>query len=116
MDNILGLPRRSLLWMALMGSWGLPAIARGQDGGPWGTHMMWNSWGIGMMIMMFLFWAAVIVAIVFFIRWLITSSQAGSSASGTPHADSALDILNKRYARGEISKQEFDDMRRAIQE
>lgn len=100
-----------------MGFWSLPAIVRGQDGGPWGMHMMmWNSWGIGMMIMMFLFWAAVIVAIIFFIRWLITSGKAGPSASNTPHTGSALEILQKRYARGEITKQDYDDMRRALQE
>lgn len=115
--RIPGLLKRGLLSMVLMGFWSLPAIARGQDGGPWGMHMMmWNSWGIGMMIMMFLFWATVIVAIIFFIRWLITSGKAGPSASSTPHTDSALEILQKRCARGEITKQDYDDMRRALQE
>jgi hypothetical protein len=31
-------------------------------------HMMWGSWGIGMMLMMVLLWAALIAALVFFIR------------------------------------------------
>jgi hypothetical protein len=31
-------------------------------------------------------------------------------------AESALDILQKRYARGEISKAEFQDMRQELQD
>jgi putative membrane protein len=109
------LPTPGSLVALLMGSWFLPEAAWGQDGGPWGMHMGWNSWGIGMMIMMFLFWAALIVAIIFFVRWLITSGHTGPAASSPPQTDSALDILKKRYARGEVSKQEFDDMRRDLQ-
>jgi hypothetical protein len=30
------------------------AAANGQDWGPWGMHMMWSSWGTGMMLMMVL--------------------------------------------------------------
>lgn len=78
-------------------------------------HMMWDSWGIGMMIMMFFFWAAVIVAIIFFIRWLLTSGYPGRRATSEYESDSTLDILNKRYARGEMSKQEYEDMRRDMQ-
>jgi uncharacterized membrane protein len=31
-----------------------------------------------------------------------------------PPADSALDILQKRYARGEITKEQFEEMRRDL--
>lgn len=37
----------------------------------------------------------------------------GATASG-PSQDSALDVLRQRYARGEISKAEYDDMRREL--
>jgi putative membrane protein len=69
----------------------------------------------GMMIMMFLFWAALIVGIVVLIRWLLTTGGSGHQAATRNNADSPLDILKKRYARGEISKQEFDDMRQDLQ-
>jgi putative membrane protein len=92
------------------------AAANGQDWGPWGMHMMWGSWGIGMMLMMFLFWAALIAALVFFIRWLVTADNRGHQAGAGHRAESALDILQKRYARGEISKEEFKDMRKVLQE
>ncbi len=90
------------------------AAANGQDWGPWGMHMMWGSWGIGMMILMVLFWALVIVAIVFLIRWLTTAGPSGTSGATTQGSESALDILKKRYARGEIDRQEFEEMRRML--
>jgi putative membrane protein len=77
--------------------------------------MMWGGWGIGMMLIMFLFWAAIIVGIVFLIRWLVTAGSGGQHAATGPSPESALDILKKRYARGEISKQEYEEMRRDLQ-
>jgi putative membrane protein len=90
--------------------------ANGEDWPPWGMHMMWGSWGIGMMIMMFIFWALVIVGIVFLIRWLIAAGTHEQRPATGPGTESALDILNKRYARGEINKQEFEEIRRDLQE
>ena len=34
---------------------------------------------------------------------------------GAAREDSALDILEKRYARGEINKQEFEERKRDLQ-
>ncbi len=73
----------------------------------WGMHYMWGATGIGMMLMMVLFWGLVIVALVFGIRWLITQGKE-------PRSDSALDILRQRYARGEINKEEFDAKKREL--
>lgn len=72
---------------------------------PSGMHtMFWN----GMGGWMFLWWILIIVVIVgavsFFVR------QQGSSNL----EKSALDILKERYARGEISKQEFEEKKRDI--
>jgi putative membrane protein len=107
--------RMSSLVALLLGAWTYALAANGQGWGPWGMHMMWGSWGIGMMIMMFLFWVAIIVGIVFLIRWLITAGAPGHRATPAHDPDSALDILKKRYARGEITKQEFDEIRRDLQ-
>ena len=86
-----------------------------EDWGPWGMHMMWGSWGIVMMIMMLLFWVAIIVGIVMLIRWLVTTGRPGYHTATSHDTESALDILKKRYARGEVTKQEFDEMRRDLQ-
>jgi putative membrane protein len=76
--------------------------------------MMWGSWGVGMMLLMFLFWVAMIVAILVAICWLVTAGRHGRGGAATRDTDSALDILQKRYARGEISQEEFDTMRQHL--
>jgi len=73
----------------------------------WGMHYMWGPWGIGMMLMMLVFWGRFIVALVLGIRWLITQGRE-------PRGGSPLDILKKRYARGEIDKEEYEVKKRDI--
>ncbi|MGH2349029.1 MAG: SHOCT domain-containing protein [bacterium] len=65
-----------------------------------GMHHMWGLWGIGMLLLMFPFWGAVIAGIVVAIRWLMHQGRGSRS-------DSALDILQECYARGEIDREEF---------
>lgn len=68
----------------------------------WQIHpMWWGVWGIGMMLMMLLFWVLVVVGLVVAVRWVITKGK-------NPRSDAALDILRQRYARGEINKDEFE--------
>ena len=74
----------------------------------WGMHpMWWGAWGFGMMLMMLLFWVLVIVGLVVGIRWLVSQARQ-------PKSDAALEILRQRYARGEISKEEFEARRRDL--
>lgn len=75
--------------------------------------MMWNGfegmgWGwIGLgMVHMLLFWIIVILGIVALVRWL-----AAGSAGEQPRA---LDILKARYAKGEITREQFEQMKRDI--
>ncbi|MBI4294999.1 MAG: SHOCT domain-containing protein [Chloroflexi bacterium] len=63
--------------------------------------------GLGMVI----FWGLII--------WLVvTLVQGGTSSSrydsGPSHPDSALEMLKKRYARGEISKEEYEDKKKDL--
>jgi putative membrane protein len=77
----------------------------------WGRHpmwWMWGAWGIGMMLMMLLFWGLVIVSLVLGIRWLLRQARETRS-------DSALEILRQRYARGELTKDEFERMKKDLQ-
>jgi putative membrane protein len=95
---------------ALVGimTWWWPSLAAAQDRPyewGWGMHPMWGmwgAWGIGMMLMMFVFWGVVIVGIVLAIRWVMAQGRESRVT------DPALDILRQRYARGDISKEEFE--------
>jgi len=91
-------------------AWLAPSVVGAQErvyGWGWGMHPMWGLWGLGMALMMIVFWGVVIVGLVFGIRWLVSQ--------GTPaRSDSALDILRQRYARGEIGKEEFDAKKRDL--
>jgi putative membrane protein len=66
--------------------------------------MYWNyGWGMGFgWIFMAIFWVLVIVGIVYLIKL-----AAGRSGKEEKEAN-VLDILKKRYARGEVTKEEFD--------
>jgi putative membrane protein len=67
---------------------------------------MWGGFGIGMMLMMLLFWVAVIAAMVVGIRWLL--------GQGRMREDRALSLLRERYARGEINREEYEQRRRDL--
>ncbi len=87
-----------------------PALALAQDrswdwGG--GMHPMWWGWGIGMMLMMLIFWGLIIAGLVILIRWLLSQSRES-------RYDSALEILRQRFARGEINKEQFASMKRDL--
>ena len=76
----------------------------------WSTHPMMFMWGAGgllMMLMMLVFWAVLIAAFIFGVRWL-------SGQGRPPVRDEAFEILRQRYARGEIDKQEFDARKRDL--
>ena len=93
-----------------------PAFA--QPGGYGNWHMgrwMMGDWGMGWfgMIFMLLFWVLIITGIVFLIRWLIQSTGSRSS-SGAGRGSQAMDILKERYAKGEISQDEFESMKKEI--
>ena len=68
-------------------------------------------WGIGMILIMLVFWGLVIAGMVVGIRWLVTQ---GTGRGGAARSDNALEILRSRYARGEIDKQEFEARKRDL--
>jgi len=73
----------------------------GDWGGGWG-------WGMGFgWIFMILFWALIILGIVALAKWVF-SAAAGSSDKRP------LEILKERYARGEITRDQYEQMRRDL--
>lgn len=69
-----------------------------------------GGWGWGGMIGMSLFWILVVVAIVALVRGI----WSGGAASERRPQRTALDILNERYARGEIEREEFEQKKRDL--
>lgn len=91
----------------------LAAPAWAQGPGPWQMHdwMGWG-WGSGMWLgplFMIIPLALLIVAIVALVRWM-----GGGGSNGSGRVRTARDILDERYARGEIDREEYqrrrDDM------
>lgn len=63
------------------------------------------------MVSMIIFWAAIIAAIFLLIRWL---TYPGGRPPAPSEKDRALEILNERYAKGEISKDEYERMKKDL--
>ena len=71
----------------------------GLDAGFWPFHLFGS-------IAMIAFWVLVVAGIV----WLVRQPSSGSSAGN----NSALDILKTRYAKGELTKEQFESMKKDI--
>jgi putative membrane protein len=82
------------MWVA--GSWQMP------------HGMMIGAGGLG--FLMILFWVVIIVSLVMMVSALFSGRRTSF------REESALEILQKRYARGEIDKARFDAMRRDIEQ
>jgi putative membrane protein len=93
------------------------AFAQAAGEREWGGF--WHpAWGWGHMIfgslMMIVFWGGIVVLVVLLVRWL---ARGGSSGQGLlPARRTPLEILQERFAKGEIDKEEFEERRRALGE
>ena len=80
--------------------------------------MDWNwdhGWGymhgFGWLFMV-LFWVLVILGIVSAARWIISSPRQSSPPPSK--TKTALDILDERFARGEIEQEEYEQKRQVL--
>ena len=63
----------------------------------------------GMWFFSILFWIVLIAGVVFLVRWLMERNKRGTSLDA-----SALEILKRRYARGEIDRETFEQMKKEL--
>ncbi len=88
----------------------------GHRGFGMGPNMMYGFGQIGwpvmglMMLSMILFWVAIILGIVWLVRWI-----ADQSVHHGPEDMDALEIIRRRYARGEINREEYERLREDLQ-
>jgi putative membrane protein len=61
-------------------------------------------------VLMLVFWVAIIILIVMFFQRLGPYDRARHSQE----SQTAFEILKQRYAKGEITKQEFETMKKDI--
>lgn len=67
-------------------------------------------WALGMMFMSILFLGLIVVGVAFIIR----SFSGGGSTATRPDSKRALEILDERFARGEIDQEEYEERRRIL--
>lgn len=79
-------------------------------GNGWDTM---GAWGWIGMLMMLLFWFGFVALIV----WAVSGwrPQSGPNTPAGPASDPAVPILRERFARGEITAEEFDRARQTLE-
>ena len=95
----------------------LPVLSLGGcDGDGYWDHM--DEWRHGPMhtwfggIFMWIIWVIILGLIIYFI-FAATQSRAGK---GPPEPkETPLDVLKMRYAKGEITKEQFEEMKRGLE-
>lgn len=79
--------------------------------GYYGYWPHWDGWGYGP-IHMFI-WIVILVAVVALVVWLLRSGVIGGSELAARRS-TGLDVLEERYARGELNRDEYLQKRRDI--
>ncbi len=82
--------------------------------GNWGEY---GGWGMGFgLVFMIAFWLLIVAGVVALIRWLL-QSQTGrdQGAADRPRDKTPLEIVQERYARGEIERDEYEQKKRDLE-
>lgn len=84
----------------------------------YGGDGVFGGWG-GTLMMFFVgfFWILIIVGGIVLVWWLVSQARPAPPYPPTPPApggETALEILNKRYAKGEITKEEYESMKKDL--
>jgi putative membrane protein len=81
--------------------------------GNWGSFGTFGTWGWVAMILQMVFWLGLIAGVVLLVVWAIrrsgqtSLSSPGYAISGQP---TAKDVLQARYARGEITREQYQQI------
>jgi len=71
---------------------------------------MMDGMGFGMFFMM-IFWVLILVGIVFAVVLIV---RKATGTSGGKVDETAMEVLKKRYASGEITREEFEAIKKEI--
>ena len=73
--------------------------------------MMGGYWGWGLNRWNGLVWILILILVVWIVSRLFNSKRQDETRASP---DTSLEILKERYARGEISKEQYDQMKKEI--
>ena len=84
-------------------------------GGPWGWNLGWfrfGGFGLGILGFFIMF-----IGVVYILRWLFGSSKYVEShyRKYSTNNDKYLEILKERYANGEITREEFEKIKKDLE-
>jgi putative membrane protein len=119
--TIVGVVLLVLLVLLLLGGVGMMGFGgMGMGPGMMGGYagyggMMGGGYGFNPLglILSLVLWALIISGIVLLVVWLARSANGGGSLIAS--SESPLDILKRRYARGEVTKEQFDAIKRDLE-
>jgi len=86
--------------------------------GPWGNYMTgmmgtrnysWGFWSPFTLLVPIAFLALIALGIYYSVVGVSTGGRSSDSETGR-----SLEILKERYAKGEITKEQFDEMKKAL--
>jgi len=104
----------------MMGFGGFGMMGPGMMGGYGGYGGMLGGYGFNPLgaIISLVVWALVIGGVVWLVVWLARNANASTVAQrgglGIGSNESPLDILKARYAKGEITKEQFDAIKQDL--
>lgn len=75
--------------------------------------MHWEEGGWFWMTLMMVFWALVAIVVVFFLARAFSSQGGGE---GRKEGETPLEIAKRRYAAGEITREEFERIKQDLRE
>jgi putative membrane protein len=66
-----------------------------------------GGYGYGFGLIHMVVWAVVLIAIIVGVVWMVRSMTAPNAHHLSPRRSAGLDVLEERYARGEVNREEY---------
>lgn len=109
--DIIGRTTRRIAMVAVPLLVAIPGTAAAQAGG-YGGGMMGNGWGLfgGWMGLWGVLWMGLLVAIPLYIAYSLLDRDTGANETRP------LSVLRERYARGELTDEEFEQRRKQLEQ